>query len=53
MKSECALVCENFLKQFNNLTPDLSGQQFNNLAPDISGQQSLNKKNEFIKCKYQ
>lgn len=61
MKRKCALVCENFLKQFNNLTPDVSGQQFNNLAPDISGQQSFNlvifqsliKKNEFIKFKYQ
>ena len=32
MKRNCALVCENILKQFNNLTPDVSGQQFNNLT---------------------
>ncbi len=40
MKRNCALVCENILKQFNNLTPYLSGQKSFNLVIF----QSLNKK---------
>jgi hypothetical protein len=52
IKRNCTLVCENFLEQINNLTPDESGQQFNNLAIQQSFNLSINK-NEFIKYKYQ